>query len=81
MFAPLQNYLGGQAAPVPPLPTPMEEEAFLRFYHIWARRPSWSYDPTHLYKVSFPFSHKLSFQRRFQMTEQFLMKTSFNFEI
>ena len=38
------------------------EEDFLRvftiffkgFYHIWAWWPSWSCDPDHLYKLSFP---------------------------
>ena len=30
------------------------EEDFLRFYHIWAWRPSWSCHLDHLYKLSFP---------------------------
>ena len=30
------------------------EEDFLRFYHIWEWRPSWSCDQEHLSKLSFP---------------------------
>ena len=54
---------------------------FLGFYHIWAWLPCWSCDPNHLYKFSFPFSHKLSNELWFQITQRFLRKTSFNFEI
>ena len=57
------------------------EEDFLSFYHIWAWQPCWSCDPTHLYKFSFLFSFKLSYEFWFQMTQLFLRKTSFNFEI
>ena len=35
-----------------------EEEDFLRFYHIWAWRPSWLCDLDHLYEVSFPLPKK-----------------------
>ena len=42
--------------------------------------PYWSCDPTHLYKFSFPFSLKLSYERRFQIAQLFLRKTSFYFE-
>ena len=58
-----------------------EENLFLKFFHIWAWQPSWSCDPFHLYKFSFPFSHKLSYELWFQTTQLFLRKTSFNFEI
>ena len=34
-----------------------------------------------LYKFLFLFSHKLSYEIHFQMTQQFLRKTSFNLEI
>ena len=37
--------------------------------------------PCHLYKFSFLFSLKLSYEFWFQMTQLFLRKTSFNFEI
>ena len=57
------------------------EENFLSFFHIWAWQPSWSCDPFHLYKVSFPFAHKLSYELWFQITQLFLRKTSFNFDI
>ena len=30
------------------------EEDFNGFSHIWAWRPSWSFDLNHLYKLSFP---------------------------
>ena len=57
------------------------EEDFLRFYHIWAWLPCWSCDPTHLYKFSFLFSLKLSYEFWFQIAQLFLLKTNFNFEI
>ena len=50
-------------------------------YHIWAWRPCWSCDPTHLYKFSFLFSLKLSYEFWFQIAQLFLRKTSFNIEI
>ena len=31
-----------------------EEDFFKGFYHIWARRPSWSCDPDAANKISFP---------------------------
>ena len=31
-----------------------EEDDFWRFHHIWASLPSWSCDPDHLCKLSFP---------------------------
>ena len=37
--------------------------------------------PTHLYKFSFPFSLKLSYELWFQIAQLCLRKTSFNFEI
>ena len=37
--------------------------------------------PTHLYKFSFLFSLKLSYEFWFQIAQLFLLKTSFNFEI
>ena len=49
-------------------------EDFKDFYHIWAWRPSWSYYPAHLYKFSFPFSNRLSYEIWFQMTQEFLSK-------
>ena len=39
------------------------------------------FPPTHLYKFSFPFSLKLSYELWFWMAQLFLRKTSFNFEI
>ena len=45
------------------------------------REDCWSCDPTHLYKFSFLFYLKLSYEFWFQMTQLFLRKTSFNFEI
>ena len=53
---------------------------FKGFYHICAWEPSWSCDPTRLYKFSFPLIHKLSYEIWFKITKQFLRKTSFNFE-
>ena len=38
----------------------LEKKIFKDFYHIWAWRQPWSCEPTHLYKFSFPFTHKLS---------------------
>ena len=59
-----------------------EEEDFLKdFYHISAWRPCWSCDPIHLYKFSFLFSLKLSYEFGFQIAQLFLRKTSFNYEI
>ena len=40
-----------------------------------------SCDPTHLYKISFIFSLKLSYEFWFQIAQVFLRKTSFNSEI
>ena len=40
-----------------------------------------SCDPTHLYKFSFLFSLKLSYEFSFQIAQLFLQKTSLNFEI
>ena len=57
------------------------EDVFQSFCHIWAWWRSWSCDPTHLYKFTFPFSHTLSCEIWFQMTQQFLRKTSFNSKI
>ena len=31
-----------------------EKKTFEGFYHIWAKRPSWSCDLDHLYKIPFP---------------------------
>ena len=39
-----------------------EEKFFKVFYHIWARQPYWSCDPTHSYKFSYIFSLKLSYE-------------------
>ena len=38
-------------------PLGSEEGDFLRFYHKWARKPSWSCDPEQLNTSSFPTSH------------------------
>ena len=54
---------------------------FHSFYHMWAWQPCWSGDPTHLYKFSFLFSLKLSYEIWFQIAQLFMRKTSFNFEI
>ena len=32
----------------------LEQKIFKRFYHIWACRPSWSYDHNHLKELSLP---------------------------
>ena len=40
----------------------LAKKIFKGFYHIWAWRPCWSCDPTHLYKFSFPFSLKFSYE-------------------
>ena len=34
------------------------EEIFKGIYHIWTRRPSWSCDLDHLYKLSVPFPRR-----------------------
>ena len=34
------------------------KEVFKAFYHIWEWCPSWSCDPGHLYKLSFPIPKK-----------------------
>ena len=39
------------------------------FYHIWAWRPPWSCDPTHLYEFSFTCTNKLSYEIWFQIAE------------
>ena len=44
------------------------------FYHIWAWRSCWSCDPTHLYKFSFLFPLKLSYELWFQIALLFLKK-------
>ena len=54
---------------------------FKGFYHIWSGCPSWSYDQTHLYKFSCPFSHKLSYDLSFQTSQLILRKKNFDFEI
>ena len=55
---------------------------FLRFLPYMGMGPCWSCDPNHLYKFSFPlFSHKLPHELWFQITQLFLRKASFNFEI
>ena len=36
-------------------PVESKEEDFKDFYHIWAWRPSWSYDQDHLSKLPFPY--------------------------
>ena len=56
-------------------------EDFYGFYHIWAWRPCWSCDPTHVYKLSFLFPLKLSYELWLQIALLFLRKTSFNYEI
>ena len=43
-------------------------EDFLRFLPYMGMAPPWLCDPTHLYKFSFPFTHKLSYEILFQMT-------------
>ena len=57
------------------------EEDFLRFlpYMAWWR--CWFYDPTHLYKFSFPFSLKVSYELWFQIAQRNLKKTRINIEI
>ena len=57
------------------------EEDFLRFLPYMGMAAMWSCDPTHLYKFSFPFSLKLSYELWFQIAQLFLRKTSFNFDI
>ena len=57
------------------------EEDFLRILPYMGMAPCWSCDPTHLYKFSFPFSLKLSYELWFQIAKLVLRKTSFNFEI
>ena len=54
---------------------------FKIFQHIWAWRPCWSCDPTHLYIFWFIFSLKHLYEFWFQIAQLFLRKTSFNFEI
>ena len=56
-----------------------EEDFESFFYHLRAWRPSWSCNPTHLFKFSFSFIHKLhmKFGSKWQ---QFLTKTCFDFE-
>ena len=36
------------------------KEVFKAFYHIWEWCPSWSCDPGHLYKLSFPDARNLA---------------------
>ena len=60
----------------------LEKNIFKGFYHIWAWRPSWSYDQDHLYKLSFPLPkeapHKiwLWLAKRFQRRRCFTLLTT-----
>ena len=58
-----------------------EEEDFLNFLPYMGMAAMLVSDPAHLYKLSYTFSHKLSHDFWFQITQLFLRKTSFNFEI
>ena len=58
------------------------EEDFLRFLpYMGMAAMSMSCDPTHLYKFSFSFPLKLSYELWLQNAQLFLRKTSFNIEI
>ena len=50
----------------------LEKKTFQGFYHIWAWRPCWSCDPSHLYKFSFLFSLNPSYEFLFQIAQLFL---------
>ena len=56
------------------------EEDFLRLFTIYGHGGHVGH-VTHLYKFSFLFSLKLSYEFWFQIALLFLRKTSFNFEI
>ena len=56
------------------------EEDFLRFLPYMGMAAI-DCDQTHLYKFSFAFSLKLSYELYFQIAQLFFRKTSFNFEI
>ena len=57
-------------------------EDFLRFLpHMGMATMLVMFDSNHLYKFSFPFSLKLSYELWFQIAQLFLRKTSLNFEI
>ena len=40
-------------------PPVLEKKIFEGFYHIWAWRPSWSWDPDAANKISFPYPRRL----------------------
>ena len=49
------------------------EEDFLRFLPYMGMAAMWSCDPTHLYRFSFLFSLKLSYEYWFQIAQLFLI--------
>ena len=57
------------------------EEDFLRFLPYMGMAAMLVSDPTHLYKFSFVFSLKLSYEFWLVIAQMFLRKTSFNTEI
>ena len=58
-----------------------EEQDFLRFLPNMGMAAMLVMWPNSLYKFSFLFSLKLSYELWFQIAQLFLRKTSFNFEI
>ena len=54
------------------------DEDFFNVYHICVWGPYWSCDHTQFYKLSFPFSHKLSYELWYQIIQLFLRKKSLN---
>ena len=57
------------------------EDDFLRFLPYMGMGAMLVCDPTNLYKFSFPFSLKLSYELWFQITQVVLKKINFNTEI
>ena len=51
-----------------------EEEDFLRFYNIWAWRPSWSCDQDRLNKLSFPDILDTPYKIWLQLAQWFLRR-------
>ena len=55
-------------------PIGFREEDFLRFYHIWAWRPSWSCDQVHFNILSFPHPTEAPYEIWLWLAEWFLRR-------
>ena len=56
--------------------SPVLEKIFYGFYHIWARRPFWSCDLDHLYKLSFPLPKDAPHEVWLRLAQRFQRRRS-----